>query len=140
VTVDMSDFCIFCEIAAGRVPSYTTYTDDVAMAFLDLAPITAGHTLVIPRRHVADVMADGGDRAIADIGPALHAVSRRLVDAFNADGISVFQSNRTAAGQEVFHLHVHAVPRYDGDSAPLRWSRDSAAADAIADAHAIITG
>ncbi len=136
----MSDFCIFCEIAAGRVPSYTTYSDDAAIAFLDLAPITPGHTLVIPRRHVVDVMADGGDQAVIDIGPALHAVSRRLVAAFHADGISVFQSNGTAAGQEVFHLHVHVIPRYDGDSAPVRWTRDAAAADAVADAHAAITG
>ena len=135
----MSEFCIFCEIAAGRVPSYTTYTDDVAIAFLDLAPITPGHTLVVPRRHVADLMADGADQAVVDIGPALHAVSKRLVDAFKADGISVFQSNGAAAGQEVSHLHVHVVPRYDGDSAPVRWTRDTAAADTVADAHATIT-
>ena len=136
----MSDFCIFCEIAAGRVPSYTTYADDVAVAFLDLAPITPGHTLVIPRHHVADVLADGADSAISEVGPALHAVSKRLVEAFSADGISVFQSNGAAAGQEVFHLHLHVVPRYDGDSAPVHWTRDTAAADTVADAHARITG
>jgi histidine triad (HIT) family protein len=136
----VSDFCIFCEIAAGRVPSYTTYSDDAAIAFLDLAPITPGHTLVIPRRHVADVLADGADQAVADVAPALHAVSKQLVAAFNADGISVFQSNGAAAGQEVFHLHLHVIPRYDGDSAPVRWTRDAAAADTVADAHALITG
>ena len=136
----MSDFCIFCEIAAGRVPSYTTYSDDVAIAFLDVAPITPGHTLVIPRRHIVDVLADGADQAVADVAPALHAVSKRLVTAFNADGISVFQSNGAAAGQEVFHLHLHVIPRYDGDSAPVRWTRDAAAADKVADAHALITG
>ncbi|HEY8729031.1 MAG TPA: HIT domain-containing protein [Acidothermaceae bacterium] len=136
----MSEFCIFCEIAAGRVSSYTTYSDDAAIAFLDLAPITPGHTLVIPRRHIVDMTADGADQAIIDIGPALHAVSRRLVAAFKADGISIFQSNGTAAGQEVFHLHVHVVPRYDGDAAPVRWTRDAAAADTVADAYAAITG
>jgi histidine triad (HIT) family protein len=136
----VSDFCIFCAIAAGTAPSYMVYQDDAAVAFLDLAPIRAGHTLVIPRRHVPDIMADDGGQAIVDVGPAMQAVGRLLIDAFAADGISVLQSNGAAAGQEVFHLHFHVVPRHDDDPAPIRVKRDPEATARVAATHALIVG
>jgi histidine triad (HIT) family protein len=134
------DTCIFCSIAAGTAPSYLVYEDDAAVAFLDLAPVRPGHTLVIPRFHVADVMADGGARALVDVGPAVHHVSRRLMEVLKADGITILQSNRAAAGQVVFHLHLHLVPRFDGDRPPVGWIRDADAAAAVASTHALITG
>jgi histidine triad (HIT) family protein len=136
----MDPSCIFCAIAAGTAPSYLTYEDDAAVAFLDLAPLRQGHTLVIPRRHVPDVMSDGGAQALSDVGPAIHHVSRRLMEVFNADGINLLQANRAAAGQVVFHLHVHLVPRHEGDRSPLRWERDAQAAEAVAETHALIVG
>lgn len=136
----MDPSCIFCAIAACTAPSYRTYEDDKAVAFLDLAPLRQGHTLVIPRSHVPDVMADGGGQALIDIGPAIHHVSRRLMEVFSADGISLLQANRAAAGQVVFHLHVHLVPRHEGDRSPLRWDRDPQAADEVAETHALIAG
>jgi histidine triad (HIT) family protein len=136
----MDPSCIFCSIAAGTAPAYLTYEDDKAVAFLDIAPLEPGHTLVIPRLHVPDVMSDGGGQAFSDIGPAIHHVSRRLMDVFNADGILLLQANRAAAGQVVFHVHVHLVPRHDGDRSPLRWQRDQQAADAVAETHTLITG
>jgi histidine triad (HIT) family protein len=136
----MDPSCIFCSIAAGTAPSYQIYEDDTAVAFLDLAPLRQGHTLVVPRRHVPDVMAGEGAQALIDIGPAIHHVSRRLMQVFNADGINLLQANRAAAGQVVFHLHVHLVPRHEGDKSPLRWERDAAAADGVAETHALIAG
>ena len=136
----MDPSCIFCAIAAGTAPSYRVYEDDTAVAFLDLAPLRQGHTLVIPRNHVADAMSDGGGQALIDIGPAIHQVTRRLMEVFNADGINLLQANRAAAGQVVFHLHVHLVPRHEGDRSPLHWERDPQAADAVAQTHALITG
>ncbi|HEY3923936.1 MAG TPA: HIT domain-containing protein [Acidothermaceae bacterium] len=136
----MDPSCIFCKIAAGTAPVYLVYEDDTSVAFLDLAPLREGHTLVIPRAHVPDVMADGGGQALIDIGPAIHQVSRRLMEVFNADGISSLQANRAAAGQVVFHLHVHLVPRHEGDRSPLRWDRDAEAAAAVAQTHALIAG
>jgi histidine triad (HIT) family protein len=136
----MDPSCIFCQIAASTAPSYQVYEDDTSVAFLDLAPLREGHTLVIPRTHVPDVMADGGGQALIDISPAIHRVSRRLMDVFKADGISLLQANRAAAGQVVFHLHVHLVPRHEGDRSPLRWDRDPAAAEMVAQTHALFAG
>jgi histidine triad (HIT) family protein len=135
----MDPSCIFCKIAAGTAPSYSVYEDETAVAFLDLAPLRQGHTLVIPRTHVLDVMSDGGVQALIDIGPAIHSVSRRLMEVFNADGISLLQANRAAAGQVVFHLHVHLVPRHEGDRSPLRWEREAQAAETVAETHTLIT-
>jgi histidine triad (HIT) family protein len=136
----VSDFCIFCAIAAGTAPSFMVYEDETAVAFLDLAPVRRGHTLVIPRRHVPDVMAEQGAQAVIDVGQAVHEVSRRLVDVFKADGITVLQSNGAAAGQVVFHLHLHLVPRFVGDRPPIGWTRDATDADEVAATHALING
>ncbi len=102
--------CLFCAIVAGDVPSRRVYADDHAVAFLDLQPWHRGHTLVVPRRHVDDLL--DGDPALAEIGPAVDATARLLVDRLGADGINLLSSARSAAGQEIFHLHVHLIPRY----------------------------
>jgi histidine triad (HIT) family protein len=136
----MDPSCIFCKIAAGTAPSYQIYADDTAVAFLDLAPIRQGHTLVIPRRHVADIMSDDGAQALIDVSPAIHHVSRKLVEVFSADGINLLQSNGAAAGQVVFHLHVHLVPRYAGDRPMVHFDRDPLAPDAVAETHALFAG
>ncbi len=105
--------CVFCKIIAGEIPSRRIYEDDAAVAFLDVAPLHEGHTLVVPKRHVADLVAD--PTALAEIAPAVSAVAASLVAALDADGLNMFQSTGAIAGQEVFHLHVHLVPRHDGD-------------------------
>jgi histidine triad (HIT) family protein len=135
-----SEFCIFCAIAAGDAPAFMVYEDDSAVAFLDVAPVRRGHTLVIPRRHVPDIMSEQGAQAVIDVGTAVHEVSRQLVEAFSADGITVLQSNGAAAGQVVFHLHLHLVPRFVGDRPPVGWIRDVEAAADVAATHRLITG
>ena len=132
------DDCIFCAIAAGTAPSYRVYEDETAVAFLDLAPVREGHTLVIPRRHVPDVLADEGALALADVAQAVHTVGRLLVDVFAADGLSVLQSNGAAAGQVVFHLHMHLLPRHRGDKSAVGWVRDADAAAVVEQTHARI--
>ena len=108
--------CLFCAIVAGDIGSRQIYTDDAAIAFLDISPWHRGHTLVIPRRHVADVRSQPG--TLADIAPAVEATSELLADRLGADGLNVLSSAGAVAGQEVFHLHVHLIPRY-ADSAGL---------------------
>ena len=105
--------CIFCKIVAGDIPSRGVYSDDQAYAFLDLAPWHRGHSLVVPRRHVPDLIT--ADHALTEIAPAVDAVARLLVERLSADGVNVVSSSGAAAGQEVFHLHVHVVPRYADD-------------------------
>jgi len=102
--------CVFCRILAGDIPSRWVYADDRAYAFLDIEPWQRGHTLVVPRRHVPDLTT--GEPAMADIAPAIDAVSRLLLERLPADGLNLLVSSGAVAGQEIAHLHVHLVPRY----------------------------
>jgi len=119
----MGDSCVFCAIASGDAPAFLLYEDEHAVAFLDIAPVRRGHTLVAPRRHVADVMASGGAAAWTDVALAVQTASRVPMARLGSDGISLFQANRRAAGQEVWHLHMHLVPRRGGDERLVRWER-----------------
>lgn len=105
--------CLFCKIIAGDIPNRTVYEDEHALAFLDIAPWHRGHTVVIPKRHVADVLDD--PTALAEIAPALGATAKLLVERLDADGINLLSNAGEVAGQTVLHLHVHLVPRYDSD-------------------------
>lgn len=117
VTTDrsgMPDDCIFCAIVAGDIPARTVYEDDDVKAFLDVNPLSRGHTVVIPKTHHAtfeDLDAD----AAAAIGRALAELTPRVEAAVDADGTTVGFNNRPAAGQEVMHVHGHIVPRFDDD-------------------------
>lgn len=101
--------CLFCRIVAGEIPSRQVYADDSAIAFLDINPLHPGHTLVIPRRHVDDLLAD--PLALTEIAPAISATASLLVDRLGADGLNLLSSAGEVAGQEVMHLHVHLMPR-----------------------------
>jgi histidine triad (HIT) family protein len=105
--------CLFCAIASGDIPSLQVYADESAIAFLDINPWKRGHTLVIPRRHVDDILAP--DEALTEIGPAIGATARILTERLDADGMNLLSNAGAVAGQEVFHLHVHLVPRYAED-------------------------
>ena len=102
--------CLFCRIVAGEVPSRQIYADEHAVAFLDIGPWHRGHSLVVPRRHVPDLVTGAPD--LPEIAPAIDAVARLLVRRLAADGVNLLSSTGAVAGQEVFHLHVHVVPRY----------------------------
>jgi len=118
--------CVFCAIVAGAIPCRKLDEDEGAIAFLDIAPWHTGHTLVVPKRHVADVTADPA--VLVEIAPLISIVSRRLVERLDADGLNLMSSAGAVAGQEVFHMHMHLVPRYN--TAPgLRglFNRDSQA-------------
>jgi histidine triad (HIT) family protein len=137
--LDTDPDCLFCRIVAGEIPSRQVYADDVAVAFLDVAPWQRGHTLVVPRRHVPDLLTDPAQ--LAELGPAIDATARLLVDTLHADGLNLLSSAKAVAGQEIFHLHVHLVPRYadrPGLSGLIGSDRgDDTDLDAV---HAAITG
>ncbi len=99
--------CLFCAIIDGSIPSRKVYADDFAYAFLDINPWHAGHTLVVPRRHVADVLTE--PQALSEIGDAITATGKLLVDRLGADGLNVLLNAGEVAGQEVFHLHAHLI-------------------------------
>lgn len=105
----MSD-CLFCRIIAGEVPSRQVYADENAVAFLDVEPWQEGHTLVIPRRHVEDALVD--PQVLAELAPAVRAVSQLLRDRLGASGFNVLTNVGADSGQAVFHAHVHVLPRH----------------------------
>lgn len=110
----MQEDCIFCKIIRNEIPSSRIYSDDQIIAFLDLAPTAKGHTLVVPRAHYAtmfDVPPELGGAVLS----ACQRVGRALMDEFGAGGINVGQNNFAPAGQMVFHVHWHVIPRFEGD-------------------------
>ena len=135
----MTDSCIFCAISARRAPARLVYEDDDACAFLDINPLRLGHTLVVPRRHVRDLIGEGAAETLAAIGPALHQTALLLSTRLVADGISVLQANGAAAGQTVFHLHFHLLPRHTGDSPLTDWTPDTQARQTLAETHHTLT-
>ena len=107
----MSDDCLFCAIIAGAIPSRQVYADDSAIAFLDIRPWHRGHSLVVPRRHVASIIDD--PTIWGDVRTAVEQVVPLLVDRLGAAGLNVLVNAGEVSGQEVMHFHVHLVPRYD---------------------------
>lgn len=110
--------CIFCKIAAGEIPCAKVYESETCLAFLDIAPVHHGHTLVLPKGHyptLMDVPASLG----SDLFDALSRVGRAVMAATGADGLNVLQNNYEAAGQMVPHAHFHLVPRFADDGLAL---------------------
>lgn len=113
--------CLFCKIVAGDVPSSQVYEDEDLLAFLDINPVQKGHTLLIPKVHSASAL-DADDRTLALIAPAAKKIALAVIKSVSADGCTISANNGSAAGQEVFHLHWHIIPRFS--NAPLsRWPR-----------------
>lgn len=102
--------CLFCAIVAGDIPARRIYEDEVAIAFLDIHPWQEGHTLVVPRRHTVDALAD--DEALAEIAPAVARVGRLLKERLGAQACNILSNAGPVSGQEVLHTHVHVLPRY----------------------------
>ncbi|TWD80613.1 histidine triad (HIT) family protein [Kribbella amoyensis] len=136
----MADTCTFCAIAAGEAPARFVYQDAHACAVLDINPLRTGHTLVLPRRHLRDLTDDGAAEALATLGPALHETASLLTGNLGAEGISVLLASGAAAGQEVFHLHFHLVPRYSGDKQLTDHTPDAAARHTLDETHRVLVG
>ncbi len=109
--------CIFCKIIRKEAPASILYEDDQILAFMDIRPVSEGHMLIIPKHHYVDIF-DTPEEVLA----ATHKVSKKIAAAVKkatkADGISIVQQNGKAAGQDIFHLHVHVIPRFEGKKMP----------------------
>jgi len=114
------DNCIFCKIAGGEIPSATLYEDDMFRVILDLGPANPGHALILPKEHFKDVTALD-EKYAAKILPLGAKIGSAQMKALGADGFNIVQNNGTAAGQTVFHFHVHVIPRYDTDAPMIAW-------------------
>ena len=110
----MKNDCVFCAIAAGEIPCFKVYEDDLALAYLDINPFAKGHTLVIPKAHAADVL-EIGEADLSELVVRVKRVAAHLKDVLGCDGFHILQNNGAAAGQTVRHIHFHIVPRWNGD-------------------------
>lgn len=110
--------CIFCSIAAGKIPSTKVLETPRVLAFLDIAPVNYGHTLVIPKEHYQNLL-DLPDDLWTEMGRVSRQVARALQKALYARGFNLGMNNFEAAGQVVFHAHLHVIPRYTNDGLHL---------------------
>ncbi|TLX55394.1 HIT family protein [Stutzerimonas nosocomialis] len=106
---------IFAQIIRGDAPCYKLYEDDDVLAFLDVFPQSYGHTLVIPKRSAACNILDVDTEALCKMAAAVQKLTRVIVAELQPDGVQVAQFNGAPAGQTVFHIHMHIVPRYAGE-------------------------
>ena len=109
--------CIFCKIVRKQAPASIIYEDESIMVFLDIRPLNLGHALVIPKAHFVDIF-DIPANELGNVHKTAKKVSSAIKKATNADGISIIQQNGKAAGQDIFHLHVHVIPRFVGQKMP----------------------
>jgi histidine triad (HIT) family protein len=113
-----SPSCIFCAIVAGRAPAHRVYEDEHTLAFMDIFPVTDGHTLVIPKPHFENVYECDED-SLAAVARSSHRVAAAIRNELAPDGLMVFQLNGAAAGQTVFHYHMHLMPRAENEPLQL---------------------
>ena len=133
--------CIFCKIANGEIPSATLYEDEDFRVILDLGPATQGHALILPKAHYADLTEIPEELAGKATGVAKKVVTA-MKAALPCDGYNVVQNNGEAAGQTVFHYHVHLIPRYVNDHAGVSWKpgelTDAVKEEILAKAHEVL--
>jgi histidine triad (HIT) family protein len=127
----MAPDCLFCGIVEGSVPSQTVDSDEHTVAFMDIAPATAGHALVVPRRHSADLLEIEPDDLSATMA-ASQRLAKRMKETLDADGVNLINACGAAAWQTVFHFHIHVIPRYEDDPLKLPWVPEEGDADEIA--------
>jgi histidine triad (HIT) family protein len=123
--------CIFCSIVAGGAPAYVIAEDERTLAFLDIFPLTLGHTLVIPKQHADDLL-DAAPDDVAAVARMAQRVAQRVRAELRAPGVNLLQATGAIALQTVFHLHVHVLPRYPDDGFHVSFDRRPGDPDALA--------
>ena len=124
----MSEDCIFCKIVSGKASAVKVFEDENSLAFLDIHPLNPGHTLVIPKKHYPSMVEMPTDE-VGRVFVSVARVMRGVKKAAKADGINIGQSNGRAASQEVFHMHVHIIPRHNHEMPGFPERKIASAAD-----------
>ena len=123
--------CIFCKIVAGELPCHKVFENDHVLAFMDINPTAAGHVLVIPKDHSLDLLSTDA-AALAEVTAVLPMIADAAVKATDAEGFNVLQSNGACAGQVIWHIHFHVVPRRADDGIGLGFRQRPAVEDDLA--------
>ena len=113
--------CIFCKIANGEIPAATIYEDEDFRVILDLGPASKGHALILPKAHAANLF-ELPDDLVAKAMLVAKKVGGKLKEALGCDGLNLVQNNGEAAGQTVFHFHMHLIPRMNDDKVGITWN------------------
>lgn len=110
--------CVFCKVIRGELPSAKVYEDKDVLAFLDIKPVNPGHTLVIPKKHFENIH-DTPDEIFSKLAVVAKKIAGVIQEKLGAKGVNIGMNNGPAAGQVVFHAHVHVMPRYGKDNHKL---------------------
>ncbi|MFX0080143.1 MAG: HIT family protein [Candidatus Hodarchaeota archaeon] len=121
-----SEDCIFCKITRKEIPSKIVYENNLNLAFLDISPISKGHTIVIPKNHYSTIE-DIPDKELIEVYKIVKRIATMIHEKLQIDGYNILQNNFTAAGQVVKHFHIHIIPRnFDDDKFRLKIPRNQA--------------
>lgn len=118
----MQNNCIFCKIIAGEIPSATVYEDEDFKVIMDIFPAAKGHVIILAKNHCANLF-ELDDETAAKALLVARKVAKAMQAELNCDGINLLQNNGEAAGQTVFHFHMHLIPRFIGDQVKMTWTQ-----------------
>ncbi len=135
----VKDDCIFCKIAAGEIPSKTIYEDEKYRVILDLGPATRGHALLLPKNHYANLF-ELPEEDAKEVICLAKKMATIMKDKLGCDGFNLVQNNGEAAGQTVFHFHMHLIPRYENDGQEIGWKPGSPSQDELEEIKKQIAG
>lgn len=124
----VKDDCIFCKLANGQIPTNSIYEDDDFKVILDLSPASRGHSIILPKTHADNLYELPEDYCSKIMGVAKKCATA-MKNTLGCDGLNVLQNNGETAGQTIFHLHVHLVPRYKNDTVQIKWAQNDLAED-----------
>lgn len=113
--------CIFCKIANGEIPSRTLYEDESFRVILDISPASKGHAIILAKKHAENIYSLSEEDA-GKIYLVAKKVATAMQNVLKCDGMNILQNNGEAAGQTVFHLHMHLIPRYKDDKVQIKWT------------------
>ena len=130
--------CIFCKIANGEIPSATLYEDEDFRVMLDIGPASFGHTLILPKKHYANIY-ELPEELAAKVFVLAKKTANALKTALDLEGLNVVQNNGSLAGQTVFHFHMHLIPRYEGDNQHILWKPTEVTQDELEEIRKQIT-
>ena len=125
------DYCIFCKLANGEIPTNALYEDDIVKVIFDASPAAKGHVLILPKEHFDNIYELDDDTA-AHVFKVAAKISKAYKKALDFDGLNIVQNNGEVAGQTVFHFHMHIIPRIKGDTVNVGWVPGTADNDTIA--------
>lgn len=131
--------CVFCKIAKGDIPSKVLYEDDEFKVILDLGPATKGHALILPKNHYRNLY-EIPDEVAGKVMLLAKKMALHMTEKLNCDGFNLVQNNGEAAGQTVFHFHMHLIPRYREDGQKIGWKPQEVSQEELEETRKQITG